>query len=657
MPTFEISLPTGETYQVDAPDEAAAYSALRGQHSGLDKYHTAAQERLKSRADLYGPMDDYKRKFTQGQTLGWYDDAQALAQAGLGTLLNPGSQMGFDERLKYEQAFQDERLKQANKNTGGLGTVAELAGGLATGGTAGRAGATLFRDGMSLPQLMAAGSAEGAGYGAVAGAGEGTGLNDKINKALKGGAAGAALGGSLPAAAAGARAVASPILSNIQAFRNPGAYADNKIAQTVDRSGLTEQQILDELSAAGSQPYTLADALDYEGRRLLSTVTKAPGQGRTDALDYLHSRQSDQPDRVVNILREGFGAPNTAQQTEDALRAARTAEANVNYGNARNSAEFVDPSQAIGIADNFLAPGSAGGLRGGSQLPDDTVEAVIRRARDMLTNDREILTDFASAFRVKRNLDSMIDSANPTQQRELIPVRNALDDALAQASAPYASARDRFRQQSQQIEAVDSGRTAAGSALSQDAVPAFRAMPADQQAPFRAGFVDPLISRVVNNSSPGANRAKFSPNTQAKIEAFAPNNGLQDMLRRLSAERRMHSTLTEAAGGSKTVENAADAADMGIDPAIISNILSGNFRGAATAGARGVFNSLTGNTEPVRNELARRLLPLAGSENPATMLPRVTQALRDKRARNDRVQNTIVRGLLNLGANGFSQLR
>jgi hypothetical protein len=127
------------------------------------------------------------------------------------------------------------------------------------------------------------------------------------------------------------------------------------------------------------------------------------------------------------------------------------------------------------------------------------------------------------------------------------------------------------------------------------------------------------------------------------------------MMARLDRERRMHSTLTEASGGSKTVENAADAADMGIDPAILSNLLSGNVKGAATAGARGVWNSMTGNTEAVRNELAKRLLPITGSENLSTMLPRVTDALKNKRKRNNAVELGVIRGLLNLGAQGAAR--
>jgi hypothetical protein len=651
MPIFQIELDDGRKFEVDAEDQASALQAV----PHIDKYHEAAQQRLKQNADLYGPMDDYKRKFAQGQTLGWYDDAQAYARAGLGSLLHPGSPTSFNERLKYEKAFEDERLKEANRRAGAFGTVAELAGGLATGGVGAKTGMTLLKEGMSLPKMIAAGSAEGAGYGAVAGGGEGDTFNDKLNKAFKGGAGGALAGAAVPLATAGAKMAASPVLSNLEAWRNPGAYADRKIAQTVERTGRSAQDILDEVNASSGQPYTLADALDYEGRRILSTVTKAPGNGRQEALDFLHTRQSDQPDRVVNILREGFDAPKTAAQTEKDLRAQRKVEADVNYGNARNSAEFVDPSQAIGVADNYLEPGVGKGLPGGSNLPDDTVEAIIRRARGMLTNGDETLTDFRSAFRAKRDMDSMIDSANPTQQRELKPVRDALDDALANASYPYAAARDRFRQQSKQIEAVQSGKEAAGSALSQDVVPGFLSMPADQQAPFRAGFVDPLETRIVNNAAPGANRAKFSPNTQAKMEAFAVPERLSDMMARLDRERRMHSTLTEASGGSKTVENAADAADMGIDPAILSNLLSGNVKGAATAGARGVWNSMTGNTEAVRNELAKRLLPITGSENLSTMLPRVTDALKNKRKRNNAVELGVIRGLLNLGAQGAAR--
>ena len=661
MPKYRIELDDGRRFEVDADSQELALSALGGAGAAasggerLDAAHQAARDYLNANPNARPGFDiSLANKLGQGVTFGWADEAAAGLSALKDKIRHPFSR-SLSEYYTLEKAMQDELLKDASKKTGMVGTAAEVAGGLGTGLGAARSGMTLLREGQALLPRIGATALEGAGYGAIQGAGSAE--DSKVKGLIGGGLGGAALGAAIPAVTAGARKIGSGVLSNIEATRNPAGYADRKIAQALERSGRTEQDVLTEMQAAGGQPYALADALDYEGRRLLSTVTKAPGQGRREALDFLQNRQADQPDRVVNILREGFDAPVTAQQTEDALRAQRTQEADINYGRARNSANFVDPTPAINISDNFLSPGAGRGLSGGSTLPDDTVEAVVRRARDMLSNGREILTDFPSAFRVKRNIDSMIDSANPTQQRELIPIRNALDDALAKASEPYAAARDRFRQQSQQIEAVDAGRNAAGSALAQDVVPGFQAMPADRAAPFRAGFVDPFVSRIVNNAAPGANRAKFSPNAQSKIDAFAVPDRRSDMAARLDRERRMHSTLTEAAGGSKTVENAADAADMGIDPAVLSNLMSGQFRNAGLAMATGAINKISGNTEGVRNELARRLLPLAGSEPLSALLPRVSRALKNKQKRNDKVERAVIRGLLDIGAQGIGRLQ
>jgi hypothetical protein len=641
MPKYRITTDEGRTYMVDADSQDLALSAL-GMGAPAAPAETPADRAVAQAPQGYVPfLNDLAHKVTQGMTMGWGDELSA----GLRSIAP-------NTTYAKEKAIQDAIERRATKNTGAVGTAAEVAGGLATGLGAARGGVTLLREGQRLLPRIAGGAAEGAGYGAVQGAGSAEG--DRAKGAARGAMFGAGIGAGLPVLAAGARMAASPVLSNLEAWRNPGAYADRKIAQTLDRSGRSEQDVLSEMSAAAGQPYALADALDYEGRRLLSTVTKAPGAGRQQALDFLYERQADQPERVVSYLREGFDAPRTAQQLEADLTRQRKTEADFNYGAARvGAARPVDASKAVGLADELLAPGT-------SAVPQrqDTVESIISAARNMMADaEGGMISDFRKAFRVKRDLDAMIDSANPTQQRELIPIRNALDDALANASDPYTAARNRFREQSRQIEAVDAGREAAGPPLAADAVPVFTARPADQQAPFRTGFVDPLITRIMNNPAPGANRAKFSPNMQTKIEAFAEPSRAEDLLARLTRERRMHSTLTEAAGGSKTVENAADAADMGIDPAIFSNLLSGNFRGAALAGGRGIWNTITGNTEPVREELARRLLPLAGSESIGTMLPRVTKALRDKRRRNDAIELGLIRGLLTGGAEEAGRLQ
>lgn len=620
----------------------------------LDPAHQAARDYLTAHPGARpGFGSSMLNKVGQGVTMGWGDEIAAGAKALYDKARHPLTK-SLGEYYGLEKAMQDELLKDATTKTGALGTAGEVVGGLGTALGAASKGLTLLRDGQGLATRLLAGGVEGAGYGALQGAG--TAEGDKVAGASRGGFAGAVTGAGLPIAIAGLRGVASPIASHYTAWRDPAAYADRKIAQTIARSGRSEADILAEMRAAMGEPYALADALDYEGRRLLSTVTKAPGEGRQQSLAFLHDRQADQPERVVSYLREGFNSPVTAQRAETNLRADRKAEADINYPAARYGARPVNPSEPINAANKYLGE-TINPFTNNSTLPDDTVEAVVRRARGMLTNGKEVLTDFQAAFRAKRDIDAMIDRASPTQQIELIPIRNALDDALANASDKYAFARNRFRQQSKQIEAISTGKEAAGPALAEDAIPAFQAMPADQVGPFRAGFVDPLVSRVMNQAASGANRAKMSPNLRAKVEAFSVPSRAEDLLARLERENRMHSTLTEAAGGSKTVENAADQADMGIDPAIVSNILSGNFKGAGAAAARGVFNSITGNTEPVRAELAKRLLPLEGSEPLGRMLPRVTASFRDRARRNNRLELNAVRGLLDLGAQGFGRMQ
>src|ERR1700687_629854 len=72
MPTFELTGPDGGTYQVDAPDTAAALSAFQSLHAPPpDKYQQAAideQAGLKSQGDDEGA--GYTRRLAHGATLG-----------------------------------------------------------------------------------------------------------------------------------------------------------------------------------------------------------------------------------------------------------------------------------------------------------------------------------------------------------------------------------------------------------------------------------------------------------------------------------------------------------------------------------------------------------------------------------------------------------
>lgn len=235
------------------------------------------------------------------------------------------------------------------------------------------------------------------------------------------------------------------------------------------------------------------------------------------------------------------------------------------------------------------------------------------RARSYLTDGNSVLSDFNAALRSKQEIDAMIEGVKPAVQRQLIPIRNALDDALAKASAPYAGARDTFRQQSKAIEAIDTGKNAAsGRMRSDDTISQFSAMSPDEQSAFRAGYVDPLIGRVEATSmSPSTNKARglITPKTGAEFPAFAVPGKADQMGARIAREQRMFETTSTALGGSKTADNLADAADLAkFDPAVMSKLMRGDVVGAIMDGISKAKNQVTGMTPPVIERLSKSLM-------------------------------------------------
>lgn len=677
MPTFHIELDDGRKFEIDAEDEQSALNAVPHIQSQpqVDQYHQAAQQRLKDNADLYGPMDDYKRKFTQGQTLGWYDDAQAYARAGLGTLMHPGSPMSFNERLKYEKAFEDERLKQANQNTGALGTAAEISGGLATGLGAGRGGLTLIREGQQLLPRIGYSALEGAGYGAVSGAGAGDGFNDRLQKALTGAAAGTALGAALPAAGAAIKTALAPAVSNITARVDPAGYARSLVSRALDRSGMTADDVAQQLQQARSEGqgnYQLAD-VNPAFQRLTAGFMKAPGDGKTLGAEMLERRQANQGAELRSAVREGLNAPQTAEQLDTALRELRRNEANALYGIVDREARSVDVRPALAEADAFLnTDGNIIGPELGRTVRDNSIEATVRQARSYLANGNDRVTNFQQALRAKQEIDNLIETSNPQIQMRLIPIRDALDAELEQASDMYATARDTYRRRSEQINAIAQGRNSANSGLPEDTIPAFARLSPAEQSSFRTGYADSLMTSL--GGPPGVNKARplTADYVQQELNAIAAPGRADRLFRTINRSGQMNETRNLSNRGSGTAENLADAQDAAVDPRLFSQIAQGNVMGALSTLGTGAANAITGNTEAVRNEALRILLNVNPSTQSASSARRLLERIgvatpnraptSDLRAmlaeiqaatrRRQRNEATALRGLLSAGAIG-----
>lgn len=476
---------------------------------------------------------------------------------------------------------------------------------------------------------------------------------------------GAGIGAVVGGAARPVTALAGGALSSLGSLVGLGnnSRAQNAIAEAILRSGRSADDVADELTRASQQgqpEFMVADALGNPGQRMLSGVARSPGDMRQTIAETLQRRQAGQTDRLVNALSEGFDAPQTAAQTRTAMTTARDSAADTNYAAARQSAGAVDPTAAIQRADDFLQPGAMGVMSNTTNIADDSIEGAVRRARGYLTDGNSVLTDFNAALRAKRELDSMIETAraNPSIQRELIPIRNALDDSLAAASDPYAAARDQFRRESQAIDAIDEGTAAASSRTrAPDNIDRFNALQPDQQQPFRVGYVDPLIARTEAASmSPTTNKARalITGKTEQEFPAFAAPGRGDVMGERIAREQRMFETANQALGGSRTADNLADATEMmGFDPTILGiagNALTGNLRSAGMQALQRGVNVAQGRNQGTRDMIARMLLQSEPTQARAEMAAAVRKGQTLTRA-----QQAIINSIIGAGSTEYSR--
>jgi hypothetical protein len=647
MGTFTIQAPNGKSYTVEGDNADGALTALKkhlgegSTDSAPDKYHQAAIDDIAA-AKTAGADEGagFTRRLAHGATLGADNTILAAMQTPL-EMIKRGTASPA-EGYNYAKAREDQIMEDARKNTGSLGTGAELLGGGVAGGGLAQGGVTAARalapEAGMVPRALAA-AADGIGLGGVSGAMEGNGLAERATNAAKGAAFGGALGAAAPFGFAALKAVASPVINNLAARFNPQRFAEGQVARAVQESGITPNQIsLDTIQAAneGQGGYTVADAMDNSGQRMLSTVARAPGEGRTAVVDALEGRQADQGRRVASTLAEGFDSPRTAAQARDAMTTARNDAANTEYGSVRAGSNPVDVVGTVNHIDRVIGTGPGQQL----QAPNDGIEATLRGFRERLA--RVNPDDFEAVQRIRGEMsDAAQNAAQNGYGNRARLIRGALgqlDTAMEAASPGFRQANANFRQSSQNIEAIDAGRTAATRGRTEDTIPAFQALPPEGQAAFRTGYVDPLIEQT-QGAAFGVNKARpfTSDAFQQEAAAIAPRNEM--MQRRLDREMTMFETRNAALGGSKTADNLADAASMSVSPEIVGmvgHILHGNIGGAVRTALHAGANAFSGSTPAVRQAVADVLLQRGANMNPAALERMVNQVM----ARMERVQAT-----------------
>jgi hypothetical protein len=554
---MEIELPDGTIAEFpDGTPPDVIKGALRKRFPAPDAQPQSPQMQSGSNAFAQNAMAMIPTKDSMAGALQTIDDTVRGAANGLtfgmadrfaGYMGGEGTQA---ERAKSEQAQERSPIAYTGGEIGGA--VAGLGKLQAMGLTAGR----LLPQGAGLLGKTGASVVDGLAINELMNAGYGRDFGENAGLA-------AIAGGVAPAIGQGLSKVAD-VGKAALGFGNE-TRAKKAILELLTRSGKSVDDIASEMSQAtadGQGVYTLADALGNSGQRMLSGIARSPGDMRQRIAEQLLQRQSGQADRLTNALVEGFDTPKTASQMTKALTESRRAAGYANYGAAKEAAGAVDTSAAIKAIDEVVSPGLTPMI--GAGATDNGVYATLKRARSFLTNGKATVSDYERAFLAKQEMDAMIEAGGTTANL-LRPARNALDDALAKSSAPYAAARDAYRQGSKAIEAVDTGAmSSSGRIRSQDSIPQFQGLSQQEQAAFRSGYVDPLIASIqsTKGSMSDKSRLLLSDKTAKEFPAFAVGNRGQQLQKRIAREATMSKTMADALGGSKTADNLADSADV-----------------------------------------------------------------------------------------------
>lgn len=199
MAIFEIEA-NGKTYEVDAPDQAAAVAAFQT-HIGGAATEPAKADRIPIISDIADFSNAFQAGATEGMTLGFADELNAGAQAPFRAIGDAIGGKGFDLGKAYDDGLKDTRgyVEEQKAKNPAAAVAGDITGSLVTGGTLAKGGVTLMNGAKSLPGLVGRGAVEGAAYGGVSGFGrsEGDSLEDRGRDAAWGAGFGGVAGGGL----------------------------------------------------------------------------------------------------------------------------------------------------------------------------------------------------------------------------------------------------------------------------------------------------------------------------------------------------------------------------------------------------------------------------------------------------------------------------
>lgn len=654
MPTYSLSGPDGAEYEIDAPDEGAAFKAFQSLGPAQNAPASTATD-----APAAGVAGDGSAAVGRGILNGvpvvgpaLLGGAERLA-AGIRSYQNSTP---YADELQKVQAFSQGTADANPKAT----TAGEIGGGIV--GTApliAAAPAAFGAAGGGLGARALASMASGVGLGSSDSAVRSalkpdTNVSEVASDAIKGGAVGGVLGAAAPVAGSLVGAGARRFYDMLGGLRAPESGFSP--AATRDLQGRVT-------ASGGVEP--VQARLNELGARSMLLDASDPLQG---AAQGLGSRPETRGIIQPPVMQRAAGA-------SDRL----SADINTALGPAQSpaaiTADFrgqrMDPNRAIGAAvDGAPNPVSARdvlySIEGRLPQARGAEEAVLRRAQGMLAREDadgfvHVADDPRILHNVKQEMDNVINYGAPdlgvqpgSQTRKdsaAQMVRSHLNEILRDQVPEYAAANDASSALARQIGAVErapeilrSGEQAIAPADFARQVGGMEPGVRDAYAQATRGLIDRAVGVQPNDVSAMRSLLHIDPasgqggwNAQ-KLAALHGDQPIQNVVGAVNRERAFAAADNNIVRNSQTAQRAQAASAYEPRGALGTNV--GDAIAAGTGGlqglalnqaaklGRGILNGAQHEADIARNQDVARALVL----NPGQQLGQLLAAINARAA-------------------------
>jgi hypothetical protein len=582
---------------------------LKGNANSLEEVAAAAQQGRINPAIDYSQSDAFVQKrlerergtagaddlLMHGATLGLSDEAAGVGRAAANVIASPFTG-NFDPGGAYTQGRDEERifLDSARQNSGGLGTVAEIGGSLASGGI-GR----VFTAAPSLGGRMAQGARAGAAGGAVAGFGYGQGMNSLLT-AAGGAAGGAALGGAIPL---GAEVVGNRVNGLMRLTGKDPQLPRKIVNDAIVADGNTPTAagaMMDDAGTRGS-PMMLADTGD-NARGLLASVGRQPGQSKRLVRDAVQGRQDAQAERIASAVVRDLGpTANIREMGDELIERARDA-ARPLY----EAAYSASGASSVKLDDLALRPSFRKALMKAANLAveeGDNATALgfqFDEAGDVLLTE---VPSFKTLDFIKRGMDDVVEgyrdsttgklNLNTGEARATNATLRTLIARMDKVNPDYAAARSAYAGPAKMRDALERGAKAFNKAPD-DILAMMKNMGDAEKESFRLG-VRKAITDLLASRRDGGDKVALLLGTpksrQVLSQIFGGGKRFQRFIQTLRDEEKMGQTYKAVAGNSQTAERLAQDAntnDTGLAETAVDAALRGGKDGMWSAGIAAV---------------------------------------------------------------------